>query len=70
MTRKFKILPWQSVSIRKNIKKKKDPVIKWRVNQGLLDGRWTGVRGKPTLLINGIRLRDRSLKGFQAAIDK
>ena len=50
--------------------KKKDPAIKQRVNQDFLDGRQAGVRGTPTIFINGIRLRDRSLKGFQAAIDK
>ena len=51
-------------------KKKKDPAIQQRVNQDLSDGRRAGVRGTPTVFINGIRLRDRSLKGFQAAIDK
>jgi len=35
-----------------------------------LEGRHAGVRGTPTVFINGIRLKDRSLKGFQAAIDK
>jgi len=35
-----------------------------------LEGRQDGVRGTPTIFIKGIRLRDRSLKGFQAAIDK
>jgi protein-disulfide isomerase len=51
-------------------KKKKDPAIKRKVNQDLLEGRRAGVRGTPTVFINGIRLKDRSLKGFQAAIDK
>jgi protein-disulfide isomerase len=51
-------------------KKKKDPAIQQRVNQDLSDGRRAGVRGTPTVFINGIRLRDRSLRGFQAAIDK
>lgn len=51
-------------------KKKKDPAIRKRVNQDLADGRRAGVRGTPTIFINGIRLRDRSLKGFQAAINK
>jgi protein-disulfide isomerase len=51
-------------------KKKKDPVIQSRVKQDLSDGRQAGVRGTPTIFINGIRLRDRSLKGFQVAIDK
>ena len=51
-------------------KKKKDPALKRRVNQDFLEGRQAGVRGTPTIFINGVRLRDRSLKGFQAAIDK
>ena len=51
-------------------KRKKDPAIQQMVNQDLLDGQQAGVRGTPTIFINGIRLRDRSLKGFQAAIDK
>ena len=51
-------------------KKKKDPAIEKKVKQDLSDGRRAGVRGTPTVFINGIRLRDRSLKGFQTAIDK
>ena len=51
-------------------KMKKDPAIERRVKQDLSDGRQAGVRGTPTIFVNGIRLRDRSLKGFQAAIDK
>jgi len=35
-----------------------------------LEGRQAGVRGTPTIFINGRRLKDRSLKGFQAVIDK
>jgi protein-disulfide isomerase len=51
-------------------KKKDDPAIKRKVNQDFSDGRQAGVRGTPTVFINGIRLRDRSFKGFQAAIDR
>jgi protein-disulfide isomerase len=51
-------------------KKRKDPAIKQKLNQDFSEGRQAGVRGTPTIFINGIRLRDRSLKGFQAAIDK
>jgi protein-disulfide isomerase len=43
---------------------------KKKVNQDFSDGRQAGVRGTPTVFINGIRLRDRSFKGFQAAIDR
>lgn len=51
-------------------KMKKDPAIQGKVRQDLADGRRAGVRGTPTVFINGRRLRDRSLKGFQAVIDK
>jgi protein-disulfide isomerase len=51
-------------------KKKGDPAIQQRVRQDALEGRQAGVRGTPTVFINGIRLKDRSHKGFQAAIDK
>jgi protein-disulfide isomerase len=51
-------------------KKKNDPAITRQINQDILEGRQAGVRGTPTVFINGIRLRDRSLKGFQTAIDK
>ena len=51
-------------------KKKNDPAVKQKVNQDFSDGRQAEVRGTPTVFINGIRLKDRSLKGFQAAIDK
>lgn len=51
-------------------KMKKDPAIQGKVRQDLSDGRRAGVRGTPTVFINGRRLRDRSLKGFQEVIDK
>jgi protein-disulfide isomerase len=51
-------------------KKKNDPAITRQINQDILEGRQAGVRGTPTVFINGIRLRDRSFKGFQTAIDK
>jgi protein-disulfide isomerase len=51
-------------------KKKNDPAMTRKIQQDLLDGQRAGVRGTPTVFINGIRLRDRSLEGFQAAIDK
>ena len=51
-------------------KMKKDPAIQAKVRQDLADGRRAGVRGTPTVFINGRRLRDRSLKGFQEVIDQ
>jgi protein-disulfide isomerase len=51
-------------------KQKKDPAIQGKIRRDLADGRRAGVRGTPTVFINGKRLRDRSLKGFQAAVDQ
>jgi len=51
-------------------KKMKDPKITAMIRQDVRDGAQAGVRGTPTIFINGRRLNDRSLKGFQAAIDK
>jgi len=51
-------------------KKKNDPAITRQINQDLSEGQQAGVRGTPTVFINGIRLKNRSLQGFQEAIDK
>ena len=51
-------------------KMKTDPAIEKKVGQDLSEGWQAGVRGTPAVFINAIRLRDRSLKGFQVAIDK
>ena len=51
-------------------KKMRDPVLQRKIGQDILDGRQAGVRGTPTVFINGKLLRDRTLRGFQAAIDK
>jgi len=51
-------------------KKKNDPATSRKVQQDFSDGQRAGVRGTPTVFINGMRLKDRSLKGFQTAIDK
>jgi protein-disulfide isomerase len=51
-------------------KKMKDPKLTKMIRQDLRDGAQAGVRGTPTIFINGRRLKNRSLQGFQAAIDK
>jgi protein-disulfide isomerase len=51
-------------------KKKNDPATSRKVQQDFSDGQRAGVRGTPTVFIDGMRLKDRSLKGFQTAIDK
>ena len=49
--------------------KMKDPKITAIIRQDVRDGAQAGVRGTPTIFINGRRLNDRSLKVFQTAID-
>ena len=51
-------------------KKMKDPKLTAMIRQDLRDGVQAGVRGTPSIFINGRRLKNRSLQGFQAAIDK
>ncbi len=47
-----------------------DPAIKAQIEADLRNGNSAGVRGTPTIFINGKRLRDRSLKGFQRQINQ
>ncbi len=51
-------------------KKMKDPLIQERISQDLWDGNRADVRGTPTVFVNGKRLRDRTLPGFQKIIDR
>jgi protein-disulfide isomerase len=48
----------------------KAPEIEAMVESDLREGKNAGVRGIPTIFINGRLLRDRSFAGFQAAIEK
>ena len=48
----------------------KDPAIMKIIRQDVIDGRKADVRGTPTIFINGRRLQNRSLAGFQSIIDK
>ncbi len=41
-----------------------------RIRDDLREGQQAGVRGTPTIFINGRRLADRSLRGFKQAIDE
>ena len=47
-----------------------DPQIMQAINQDYQDGAKAGVRGTPTIYVNGSLLRNTNLEGFQAAIDK
>ena len=46
------------------------PEVRRRVVKDRYEGQLIGVRGTPTVFINGIRLKDKTLEGFQRAIDK
>ena len=51
-------------------KSMRDPAIEEKIRQDVYDGRQAGVNSTPSVFINGRRLRNRSLEGFQEAIDK
>ena len=48
----------------------KNPNITERIRQDYEEGIRLGVRGTPTLFINGKKLRDRGMKSMEAAIEK
>ena len=47
----------------------KDPAIQYLINRDISNGQQSGVRGTPAIFVNGKRLDNRSLAGFQKAID-
>jgi protein-disulfide isomerase len=51
-------------------KSRKDPRILNIINNDMREAQKAGVRGTPTIFVNGKRLKDRSLRGFSAMIDK
>jgi protein-disulfide isomerase len=48
----------------------KNPKTLAKVRQDLREGARIGVRGTPAIFINGRKLKNRSLRGFQVLIDK
>ena len=44
------------------------PSIKQQINQDLRDAQEAGVTGTPTIFINGKKLKNRSMQGFQTMI--
>ena len=50
-------------------KEAKDPAIQNLITRDINNGKQSGVRGTPTIFINGKRLNNRSLSGFQRAIE-
>jgi protein-disulfide isomerase len=47
----------------------RSPDVRTQVAQDRTEGQRIGVRGTPTIFINGKRLKDKTLEGFQKAID-
>jgi len=47
-----------------------EPAIKALIDADLSNGNSSGVRGTPTVFINGKLIRDKSLKGFQQQINQ
>jgi len=50
--------------------KRKDPELLQKVQQDYKDGVAVGLRGTPTIYVNGRLVKNRSLQGLQALIDK
>lgn len=48
----------------------KDPGILARISRDTRDGKKAGVRGTPTIFVNGRRLKHRGLEGFKIMIEK
>ena len=48
----------------------KSAAVRKKVADDLKEGQRNGVRGTPTVFVNGKRLKNKSFKGFTAAIDK
>jgi protein-disulfide isomerase len=51
-------------------KDRKDPRIRAMINRDLAEAKRAGVRGTPTVFINGRLVRNRSMTGFQELIEK
>jgi protein-disulfide isomerase len=51
-------------------KSMRDPAIEERIRQDIYDGQQAGVNSTPSVFINGRRLKNRSLEGFQEAVEK
>jgi protein-disulfide isomerase len=57
------------LDIEKFNKSLNDPAIGKLIDRDLSDGQRAGVRGTPTVFVNGKLLQNRSLEGFQQAIE-
>ena len=52
------------------LKQQNDPAINNQIRQDYQEGVDAGVRGTPTVFINGKKIRDRSMKGMEASIEE
>ncbi len=46
-----------------------NPALQQEISADMKLGTESGVRGTPAVYVNGAQLKDRSMKGFRAAID-
>ena len=51
-------------------KDRKDPAIQTFIEKDVNDGRAAGVRGTPTIFVNGRRAQERSVEGFARMVDE
>jgi protein-disulfide isomerase len=51
-------------------KDRKDPLLPEQIKRDYNEGIRVGVRSVPSIFVNGRKLKERSLEGFQALIDK
>jgi protein-disulfide isomerase len=47
----------------------KDPFIEDLINRDIRNAREAGVRGTPTIFVNGVMVKNRSLDGFSEMIE-
>ena len=59
-----------NLDMEKFVSDQKDPQIRAMINRDLAEGNLAGVRGTPTVFINGRLLRNRTMAGFQELIEK
>ena len=57
------------LDMRRYLKDMKSPEIKKIVDRDMREGSLAGVRGTPTLFVNGLLVKDRSPAGLQKVID-
>ncbi len=70
-TQKVKEIAQQlNLDMEKFDKDQQDPQIRAMINRDVSEGNRVGVRGTPTVFINGRLLRNRSMTGFQDLIEK